>query len=127
MLRVELSGAKGGHSGGDIAAGRANAIKALGRVLAATPVRLAAFGGGVSRNAIPRDASATVAVSKSDETGFRAAAEAELETIVREFAGTDDQLALSFTPEEASACGRHRRRHAERSISCKQSRPASWR
>ena len=102
VLRIELSGAKGGHSGGDITAGRANAIKALGRVLAATPVRLAAFGGGVSRNAIPRDASATVAVSKSDETGFRAAAEAELEAIVREFAGTDDHLALSFAYEEGS-------------------------
>ena len=102
VLRIELSGAKGGHSGGDIAAGRANAIKALGRVLAATPVRLAAFGGGVSRNAIPRDASATVAVSTNDEIGFRAAAEAGLEAIVREFAGTDDHLALSFTHAEAS-------------------------
>ena len=52
-LRVELSGAKGGHSGGDIAAGRVNAIKALGRVLAVAPVRLGALAGGVSRNAIP--------------------------------------------------------------------------
>lgn len=102
VLRMELSGAKGGHSGGDITAGRANAIKALGRVLAASPVRLAAFGGGVSRNAIPRDASATVAVSKNDETGFRAAAEAKLEALVGEFPGTDDQLALSFTPEEGT-------------------------
>ena len=127
VLRIELSGAKGGHSGGDIAAGRANAIKALGRVLAATPVRLAAFGGGVSRNAIPRDASATVAVSKSDETGFRAAAEAELEAIVREFAGTDDaaralvHFEVRRKPPPAST------RRAERSTSCRQSRPASWR
>ena len=34
-LRVEVSGAKGGHSGGDITAGRVNAIKALARVLSA--------------------------------------------------------------------------------------------
>ena len=34
VCRIELSGAKGGHSGGDIAAGRVNAVKALGRVLA---------------------------------------------------------------------------------------------
>ena len=68
-LRVELSGAKGGHSGGDIAAGRVNAIKALGRVLAAASraVRLAALAGGVSRNAIPRDAAATVASRRSAE------------------------------------------------------------
>lgn len=111
-MRIELSGAEGGHSGGDIATGRVNAIKALGRVLAATPVRLAAFGGGISRNAIPRDASATVAVSKSEEPGFRAAAEAELAAIVREFAGTDDQLGLSFTgaiAEEAASVDASRR------------------
>ena len=106
VLRIELSGAKGGHSGGDITAGRANAIKALGRVLAASPVRLAAFGGGVSRNAIPRDAYATVAIPTTEVTQFRAAAEAELEAIVRQFAGTDDQLALSFVPQEgAGAAG----------------------
>ena len=102
VLRIELSGAKGGHSGADITAGRANAIKALGRVLAATSIRLAAVGGGVSRNAIPREAFATVSVSKRDEAGLRAAAEAELEAIVREFAGTDDQLALSFTHVDGS-------------------------
>ena len=33
VLEVAVSGARGGHSGGDIAKGRANAIKALGRVL----------------------------------------------------------------------------------------------
>ncbi len=35
MLEVTVSGARGGHSGGDIAKGRVNANKALGRVLAA--------------------------------------------------------------------------------------------
>ena len=58
------SGARGGHSGEDIPAGRANAIKALGRVLAAAhdaaPFRLVSLDGGVSRNAIPRDARAVV-------------------------------------------------------------------
>ena len=33
ILVAHLSGARGGHSGGDIARGRVNAIKALGRVL----------------------------------------------------------------------------------------------
>ena len=101
-LRVELSGAKGGHSGADIAAGRVNAIKALGRVLAVAPIRLRALTGGASRNAIPRDAVATVALAKGDQPGFRAAAEAELETIAREFAGTDDELALSFGEDATS-------------------------
>lgn len=103
VLRVELSGAKGGHSGGDIAAGRVNAIKALGRVLAASPSRLAAFDGGVSRNAIPRDAVATVAVATGGEVGFRAALGAEVDTIVREHRGTDDALRLSIVAADAAA------------------------
>ena len=105
VLRIGLSGAKGGHSGGDIAVGRANAIKALGRVLAAacavTPFRIGAFDGGVSRNAIPRDAHAVVAVPAGGEASLRSAAEAELAKVVREYAGTDDGLALSVEPSAA--------------------------
>ncbi len=82
-----LSGARGGHSGGDIASGRVNAIKALGRVLARSfeqePFRLARFDGGVSRNAIPRDARAVVVLEPDAEPAFRAAAEQELAGLVR--------------------------------------------
>ena len=78
-LEVVLSGAHGGHSGGDIASGRVNAIKALGRVLARSfeqePFRLASFSGGVSRNAIPREARAAVSLEPDAEPAFRAAAE----------------------------------------------------
>jgi dipeptidase D len=105
-LRVELSGAKGGHSGGDITAGRVNAIKALGRVLGVFPARLAAMDGGVSRNAIPRDAHAVVAVPSGEEPAFRSAIADELGVIVREFAGTDDGLKLSVVSAECeSAAG----------------------
>ena len=65
-LEITLSGARGGHSGGDVASGRVNAIKALGRVLSRSferaPFELAHVGGGVSRNAIPREARAHVVV-----------------------------------------------------------------
>ncbi len=105
VLRVELSGARGGHSGRDIAAGRVNAIKALGRILGVAAVRIAAVDGGVSRNAIPRDANAIVVIPDGDEATFRSAAEAELETIVREYAGTDDALTLSITPAVAGGGG----------------------
>jgi dipeptidase D len=60
-LRVTVGGCLGGHSGGDIALGRANAIKLLARVLRGVPgLRVAAFDGGNARNAIPRDATALV-------------------------------------------------------------------
>jgi dipeptidase D len=102
-FRVEVSGARGGHSGGDIALGRANAIKALGRVLASAPVRLGAIEGGVSRNALPRTAHAVVAVDAASEEGWRAALTRELAAIVREYAGTDDGLVLTVEPAELEA------------------------
>jgi len=60
-LRVTVSGGLGGHSGGDIALGRANAIKVLARALRSVPgLRVASLDGGAARNAIPRDATAVV-------------------------------------------------------------------
>lgn len=97
-LAVQISGARGGHSGGDIAKGRANAIKALGRVLSHTnehvSFQLARLEGGVSRNALPRDARAVVALDGDAEPAFRAAAEQELARLREQHAGSDDGLAL---------------------------------
>ncbi|MDH4341329.1 MAG: beta-Ala-His dipeptidase [Thermoleophilia bacterium] len=98
-LEVVLSGAKGGHSGGDIASGRVNAIKALGRILGRSyeqePFCLARVDGGASRNAIPREARATVSLEPDAEPAFRAAAEQELAALREQYAGFDDGLALS--------------------------------
>jgi dipeptidase D len=105
VVRVELAGAKGGHSGGDIAGGRVNAIKALGRVLAAAfdvgTFGIVSLDGGVSRNAIPRDATAVVAVDAV--AAFEDAARGELAAITRQHSGTDDGLRLTVTPFEADA------------------------
>jgi dipeptidase D len=100
-LEIVLSGARGGHSGGDIAKGRVNAIKALGRVLGQSPFRLARLDGGVSRNALPREARAAIALARDDEYSFRQAAEWELMTLRGQYAGTDDALALSIDPVPA--------------------------
>ena len=110
-LRVTVSGAKGGHSGEDIATGRANAIKALGHVLSAaheaSAFGLAEFAGGVSRNAIPREAHALVAVPSGDEDALRSAAGAELVSIRRRYVDTDDGLTLSIDPADADAASSH--------------------
>jgi dipeptidase D len=99
-LQVVLSGAKGGHSGGDIASGRINAIKGLGRILARSyeqePFRLARFTGGVSRNAIPREAQAVVSLEPDAEPAFRAAAEQELAALREQYRGFDDDVALAI-------------------------------
>jgi dipeptidase D len=107
VLRVELSGARGGHSGEDIVKGRANAIKCLGVVLSAAyghaPFVLAALSGGVSRNAIPRDAHAILTLPAERVDAFRAAAASAKDTLVRRYAGTDDGLLLSSSETEAAA------------------------
>jgi dipeptidase D len=90
---VTVSGALGGHSGGDIALGRANAIKVLARALRAAPgVRIAALEGGASRNAIPRDATALVAA----DADARAAIEREAARIQQAYLTTDPGLRIAI-------------------------------
>ena len=106
-LRVAVTGARGGHSGGDIARGRANAIKSLGRALGQTPLRLARLEGGVSRNALPREAEATIALPAESEFPLQEAAKRELAAIREQYSGTDDGVTLSIehVPAEGAASG----------------------
>jgi dipeptidase D len=105
QLRVTVSGGRGGHSGGDIAAGRANAIKALARAVRAAPhARLVALDGGASRNAIPRDAAAVVAVAPGEVAAVRAAIEREGERIRDAFRATDPGVRVTVAaPNGADA------------------------
>lgn len=106
-LLLELSGARGGHSGGDIHRGRANAIKALGRVLhrarSVAPFRLVSLEGGVSRNAIPREAGAIIVLPAEAEHELRAATDDELTRICAEYAGTDDRLTIEVESGDRQA------------------------
>jgi dipeptidase D len=98
-LSVRVSGAKGGHSGGDVARGRANAIKALGRCLATAHAdasfRLLRLEGGTSRNALPREAAAVVALAPGAERTLRLRIDEALATLRRRHARTDDGLVAS--------------------------------
>ena len=64
--KLSITGLKGGHSGMDIALGRGNANKCMVRVLLPLMkdlgARLASVDGGSLRNAIPREAFATLAI-----------------------------------------------------------------
>jgi dipeptidase D len=73
-MNIRISGLKGGHSGCDINAGRANSIKLLAEMLTAAEERfglkLAVLHGGNLDNAIPREAFATVLTPVSDTDKF---------------------------------------------------------
>ena len=92
-LSVVTRGGLGGHSGVQIALGRSNAIKVLGRVLreaaAVVPFRLVSLDGGKSRNAIPRDAVAICSVPRDQEKAFRAAVGSATTVVEDAYAKTD--------------------------------------
>ena len=72
-LQINLKGLRGGHSGCDIHTTRANAIKVLARLLAKLSQNqphfaLAEIRGGSIRNAIPREAAATLCFNHDVES-----------------------------------------------------------
>ncbi len=72
FLNLVLKSLRGGHSGDEIDKGGGNALKILNRFLWKNQAdfRLVSFEGGNLRNAIAREAKATVVVSKEKEEDF---------------------------------------------------------
>ena len=102
-FEISVKGCQGGHSGMDIILCRANANKVLARILynlfGKSDAKLVSFTGGNMRNAIPRDAEATVYV-KDSAKAKRIVVKAAKE-IMTEFAQTDPAMEVSF---EQCAC-----------------------
>ena len=71
LIKINISGLKGGHSGMDIIKERGNSNKILGRVLKGllreVKFNLVSLNGGSKNNAIPREAEAIIAVNPNDE------------------------------------------------------------
>ncbi|MGD0497601.1 MAG: aminoacyl-histidine dipeptidase [Bryobacteraceae bacterium] len=100
--RVKISGLQGGHSGIDIDKGRGNALRILGRALQVLldrlPLQVAEMAGGSKRNAIPREASATVALEAGrgpEMASILAALEAEIRA---ELGAFDPGLRIAAEP-----------------------------
>ena len=104
--RIALRGLRGGHSGVDIHEERGNAIKLLVRVLcelaASLPLRLAELHGGSARNALPREAFATIALPAEKLAGLPELLREFEARLRREFSGVDDGLRLELLPAEAT-------------------------
>ncbi len=106
-LELRVTGLRGGHSGVEIDKGRGNALKILNRVLRALAddagARLVDVRGGNKRNAIPREAFATVRVARSRLSRARRLV-AKWEGIVRDELGPVEPD-LKVTVAEAPADG----------------------
>ena len=110
-MTLALTGLRGGHSGIDIHKGLGNANRLLVRVLRALDAcgaRLASYHGGTLRNALPREAFATIVLPRDEVEAARSRVAALEADIQAELSGIDDELSLSLkvadeTPENALA------------------------
>lgn len=97
-IQLILKGLKGGHSGCDIHVGLGNANKLLARFLfahaKALDLRLVDFTGGTLRNAIPREAIATLAVPADKLDQLKSLALSYLETLQNELSQKEKNLNL---------------------------------
>ncbi|RLF27420.1 MAG: cytosol nonspecific dipeptidase, partial [Thermoplasmata archaeon] len=93
FLVIRISGLKGGHSGVDIHEQRGNAIKLLSRILWKVKQKcsllLLDVTGGDKHNAIPREATALVAVKKGDVEELKKTVESEGKDILEEIKPID--------------------------------------
>ena len=98
-FQVTVTGLHGGHSGMDIHLGRANANKLLVRCLTRAVKEyglcVASINGGSLRNAIPREATAIIAVPAKKATAFKNFVKKYEATVKAEFSATEENLAIS--------------------------------
>lgn len=97
--RITVKGLKGGHSGVDIALGRANSNKLMFRFLMQAEsdfaIRLAEAAGGNLRNAIPRESYAVLVVSAAKAKAFEKFVKGYEKMYRSEFSDTEPDLVFS--------------------------------
>ncbi|WP_417610441.1 aminoacyl-histidine dipeptidase [Owenweeksia hongkongensis] len=102
--KVSVSGLSGGHSGMDIIKGLGNANKILNRMLLGTQeafgLRIQSFDGGGLRNAIPREASAIVAVKHEKVESVQHFWDNLIVDLTKEFATTDPKAKIEYASSE---------------------------
>jgi dipeptidase D len=105
--RLEVAGLRGGHSGIDIASGRGNAIKLLVEALrdlaGRLDLHLVGLQGGSARNAIPREAVATLALPADRVAELDGWARQRLADWRQRLAAADPGLSLGWVAAAAPA------------------------
>lgn len=103
--RISLTGLRGGHSGVNIHEERGNAIKLLVRVLQGLEtlgeVRLVSLQGGTARNALPREAWATVALPMALAADLAQVLMSWEALFLQELEGVEPHIVLRAEPAQA--------------------------
>ena len=104
FFKFDISGGLGGHSGGDIHLGRANANKLLARFLYILSLKhkisLCEIDGGNLRNAIPRAAHAVFGVEVKNKEQVRVEFNKYVADVEREYAGLETGLTFELDTVE---------------------------
>lgn len=99
-LTITIRGLLGGHSGMDIDKGRGNANKMMNRILyhliSLHPFQLISVDGGSLRNAIPRESTTVIAVSKDNLSAVKAAITTIADTLKFEYTSIEKALTISI-------------------------------
>ena len=103
-FNIVVKGGSGGHSGMDIHKGIANANKLLNRVLLeaveSVDLRVCSINGGGLRNAIPREAQATIIIANADLDELNNAINSTSKDLLAEYKVTDPDLKISINPTD---------------------------
>jgi dipeptidase D len=106
-VRLSIGGLQGGHSGIDIDKGRGNAIKLLARLLNdladGVQLRLATMTGGDRYNAIPREATADIALPETQLAVLQERVKALAATVQAELVVAEPEMRIEATPVELPA------------------------
>jgi dipeptidase D len=104
---ISVSGLSGGHSGGDIHLGRANANKVLNRYLwelnQQMDLRLYSFNGGNLHNAIPREATALCAAPHAEKEKVRVMLNMYVSALEERYQGIEPNLQIDLESEALPA------------------------
>lgn len=118
-LRLNITGLRGGHSGINIAEGRASANKLLAELLVAIEdlpeVRVSEVSGGTLRNTIAREASALLTLPTTELAPLRQLIERQQALYQVEYKGVDDFIRLELISAELPA--RIMSQHLQHSLS----------
>lgn len=99
-FKVSVSGLLGGHSGGDIHLGRANANKIIARFIWLCSnkwdIEVSSFKGGNLRNAIPREAEAVFGIHNDHKNAIGKFLKKYIEDIKNEFKGVEPSMDLKI-------------------------------
>ena len=98
ILKIALTGLRGGHSGIDIHTGRGNAVQLLARMLYDVDVNfdLINLEGGSKHNAIPREAFSYVVITEGDSDKLKKQLQNRFEDIRYEYKAVEKDINLNI-------------------------------